>query len=146
MALIKCEECENDVSDKASVCPKCGAPISLSEVAVGRASFYQSKRNEESFPILFAQILIVAAALGIFQKSWLYFGGAVIGLLALFSIPRISRILGALLAGGFGIIGYYFGSSWWGSEGGYVLGGFVFFMCFWGNYFGADHIGDFNAK
>ena len=113
---------------------------------MGRASFYQAKRNEESFPILFVQILIVAAALGISEKSWLYFGGSVIGLLALFSIPRISRILGALLAGGFGIIGYYFGSSWWGTGGGYVLGGFVFVMCFYGNYFGADHLGDFNAK
>ncbi len=26
MALIKCLECGNDVSDKASACPKCGAP------------------------------------------------------------------------------------------------------------------------
>jgi uncharacterized membrane protein YvbJ len=27
MALIKCTECDNEVSDKASACPKCGAPI-----------------------------------------------------------------------------------------------------------------------
>lgn len=27
MALINCDECGNQVSDKASVCPKCGAPI-----------------------------------------------------------------------------------------------------------------------
>ncbi len=27
MALIKCEECNNEVSDKAATCPKCGAPI-----------------------------------------------------------------------------------------------------------------------
>ncbi|MDB6040693.1 MAG: Zinc-ribbon protein [Verrucomicrobiales bacterium] len=27
MALIKCPECSNDVSDKASSCPKCGYPI-----------------------------------------------------------------------------------------------------------------------
>lgn len=27
MALSKCEECGNDVSDKAAACPKCGAPI-----------------------------------------------------------------------------------------------------------------------
>lgn len=27
MALIKCPECENEVSDKASICPKCGCPI-----------------------------------------------------------------------------------------------------------------------
>lgn len=28
MALIKCPECGNEVSDKANVCPKCGYPIS----------------------------------------------------------------------------------------------------------------------
>lgn len=29
MALIKCLECGNDVSEKAGVCPQCGNPISL---------------------------------------------------------------------------------------------------------------------
>lgn len=29
MALIKCSECSNEVSDKAESCPKCGAPISV---------------------------------------------------------------------------------------------------------------------
>lgn len=146
MTMIKCEECKGDVSDKASVCPNCGAPISLSELALGRASFFQAKRNEEAYPILLAQILIVAVALGIFAKSWLYFGGIFVGLLALLSIPKIRRVVGALLAGGFGIVGYYLGSNWWGAEGGYILGGIVFFLCFGGNYFGADHLGDFNAK
>ncbi len=27
MALIKCPECDSDVSDKADVCPKCAYPI-----------------------------------------------------------------------------------------------------------------------
>ena len=27
MAIIKCEECGAEISDKAKVCPKCGAPI-----------------------------------------------------------------------------------------------------------------------
>jgi len=27
MALIKCKECGTEISDKASTCPKCGAPI-----------------------------------------------------------------------------------------------------------------------
>ncbi len=27
MALIKCKDCNNDVSDSAEACPKCGAPI-----------------------------------------------------------------------------------------------------------------------
>jgi uncharacterized paraquat-inducible protein A len=27
MALIKCHECDNSVSDRANACPKCGAPV-----------------------------------------------------------------------------------------------------------------------
>lgn len=27
MALVKCKECGNDVSDQAPTCPKCGAPV-----------------------------------------------------------------------------------------------------------------------
>lgn len=30
MAIIKCSECNNSVSDKASVCPKCGFPLAKS--------------------------------------------------------------------------------------------------------------------
>jgi|SaaInlV_100m_DNA_6_1039743.scaffolds.fasta_scaffold07919_1 uncharacterized OB-fold protein len=29
MGLIKCSECNNEVSSKASSCPKCGAPIAI---------------------------------------------------------------------------------------------------------------------
>ena len=29
MALILCEECGKEVSDKAAACPNCGAPIAL---------------------------------------------------------------------------------------------------------------------
>ncbi len=27
MALIKCPECQNEISDKADKCPQCGYPI-----------------------------------------------------------------------------------------------------------------------
>lgn len=27
MAIIKCPECQNEISDKAAACPKCGCPI-----------------------------------------------------------------------------------------------------------------------
>ncbi len=30
MALIKCSECGHEISDKAEVCPKCGAPVLMS--------------------------------------------------------------------------------------------------------------------
>lgn len=34
MALIRCEECGHEVSDKAQTCPKCGAQIVISETTV----------------------------------------------------------------------------------------------------------------
>ena len=37
MALIKCDECGRDVSDKASSCPNCGNPIFAREVNEGRS-------------------------------------------------------------------------------------------------------------
>ena len=29
MALIQCEECKNEISNKAAACPKCGAPTNI---------------------------------------------------------------------------------------------------------------------
>lgn len=34
MAMVKCQECGNDVSDKAAACPKCGAPVSKQKTPV----------------------------------------------------------------------------------------------------------------
>lgn len=31
MALVKCPECEKEISDRAKVCPNCGCPISLNQ-------------------------------------------------------------------------------------------------------------------
>ena len=31
MALINCSECNQEVSDKAESCPKCGAPIATAQ-------------------------------------------------------------------------------------------------------------------
>ena len=35
MALVKCKECDKDVSDKAEQCPACGAPTALKEKKKG---------------------------------------------------------------------------------------------------------------
>ncbi len=39
MALINCEECRKEVSDKAASCPNCGAPL---QVAVAKQSLWDS--------------------------------------------------------------------------------------------------------
>ena len=33
MSLVKCPDCQNEVSSKAPSCPKCGAPISSENIA-----------------------------------------------------------------------------------------------------------------
>jgi hypothetical protein len=35
MALIKCSECKTDISDKATTCPKCGAPVKKPQTNIG---------------------------------------------------------------------------------------------------------------
>jgi len=62
MAMIKCPECGQDVSDKASVCIKCGFPISsltpkqgyfyvkvINNGTVWRINFFNSKTDEKLF-------------------------------------------------------------------------------------------------
>lgn len=34
MALIKCSECNNQISDKAAACPQCGCPIAVVQKGV----------------------------------------------------------------------------------------------------------------
>lgn len=41
MALIKCVDCENEVSDKATSCPKCGSPISSQAIKI----FFEKPKN-----------------------------------------------------------------------------------------------------
>ncbi len=43
MALIKCPECGNQVSDKAAACPSCGCPVSDASSQPNQASHVQSQ-------------------------------------------------------------------------------------------------------
>ena len=80
MALIKCPECGNPVSDKADKCPKCGYPMALVEKAAvaepetiveeqkAPAAEHPVKKKKNSvLLIVIAVILIIAAALYVTQ-------------------------------------------------------------------------------
>jgi ribosomal protein L7/L12 len=43
MALIKCPECSNEISDKAIACPKCGYPLPPASQPQPSDSFLQAK-------------------------------------------------------------------------------------------------------
>jgi hypothetical protein len=45
MALIKCPECSNDVSDAAAACPKCGHPIAKPQPQPQAAPMTKSSRR-----------------------------------------------------------------------------------------------------
>ena len=63
MALIKCSECGHEVSDKASVCPNCGAPVGLAQPSNQQLNNTYSNIDTE----------------GSSSKKWLYL---VVGILA----------------------------------------------------------------
>lgn len=67
MALIQCSECQHQVSDKASVCPKCGAPIGASTLSVSSPT---SKRKTS--PFAWATLLITVVSIAWYFQSSSY--------------------------------------------------------------------------
>lgn len=62
MALIKCKECGQAVSDKATACPKCGCPISVNEVSEAimvENSNQKTKNSKWLFVFVIAFLAIV---------------------------------------------------------------------------------------
>ena len=58
MALIKCKECANEVSDQAKACPKCGAPVKLDKVI-------PDKKKTSTFTKIIAVIFGIPVVVGI---------------------------------------------------------------------------------
>ena len=67
MALIKCSECQNEISDKAAACPNCGTPVNTksttgyftglnptndADVIITSAKWFGENKNKEAIPSL----------------------------------------------------------------------------------------------
>ncbi len=73
MALIKCSECGNEVSDQAFTCPKCGAPLKVMsqkkcECLTAKEEAEWLKENEPSFHkifIILSWVCVLLIALGV---------------------------------------------------------------------------------
>ena len=79
--------------------------------------------NEENAETIYTEILIIAVAIGIYMKSWWWFGGALVGLFILFCIPYIGALLSFVLSLAWGVIGYAIGDGLIGSNAaGWVIG------------------------
>jgi hypothetical protein len=67
MALVICPECKNAISDKASSCPKCGAPVDLQKIKENK-----SKTNKGclyAIGIIFAIWIIVSISTSTDQSN-----------------------------------------------------------------------------
>jgi len=146
MALIKCAECNNEVSDRASSCPKCGAPLGHSKIEEQRAAITQSRRNEDLFGLHTFQVLIVAIVAGVSMKSWLVFGGTLLGLMFVFMIPVVGTIVAFALAGVFGFIGFMLGNDLWGPLAGFAVGGLFFLISLGASTIGSEYLNDISKK
>ena len=72
MALIQCGECDNQVSDKAACCPKCGAPISTAHEiqAIGTpTSTIQETSKRLKTHSLIATIMIIVGFIWLIGSS-----------------------------------------------------------------------------
>lgn len=85
MALITCNECGAQVSDKAAVCPKCGAPV-LYEIKIDKA-----RKEFEKAKLLYG---ITAVGCIIFAFVFLFLGGFI----ASIAMSILSVICGILIA------------------------------------------------
>ena len=54
MALVKCVECGKEISDKATACPNCGAPIAaqLHQTEIGEAVLFKNPRTGDQLSIV----------------------------------------------------------------------------------------------
>lgn len=72
MALVNCSECDNSVSDKATSCPKCGAPIaSLKEINVVGEKLNTVQETSKKFKLqtLMSVSMIVVGILWVAASS-----------------------------------------------------------------------------
>ena len=68
MALVKCSECGADVSEKASICPKCGCPLDITKQVI----FETQKKKSKRIIIVVASILavLILVVVGMFVVNY----------------------------------------------------------------------------
>ncbi|NUO65335.1 MAG: hypothetical protein HOQ12_01825 [Gemmatimonadaceae bacterium] len=89
MALIKCEDCFNDISDVALACPHCGRPTprSAQEETARRVSLDDERRRRRNRNgnalgcLVIVLTIIVGLTIGPFAAFITFVGGLLLGLI-----------------------------------------------------------------
>lgn len=92
MALIMCSECGSDISDKASVCPKCGCPVDVSKEIIIKHKRKIIKKIAIGIMALIVVAIIVAIIIKIVSrpKTDGYYGDTKWGMTA----EQVKNLLG----------------------------------------------------
>lgn len=86
MALLKCPECNNDVSSTAKICPKCGCPVKKEIEKIATKKFME----ENPLTTIFLSIFTIAGVIiGIFGGIFGIIGGGLLGMLVGGGIGKI---------------------------------------------------------
>ena len=117
MALIRCPECQREVSDKASACPSCGYPLReswLSQLGAGlqgTARSYEYKSSKTVFGLPLIHIVYGPAWATGFRpaKGFIAIGNIAVGVIAIGGFAAGLFTLAGIGLGGVCIAGMAFG-------------------------------------
>ena len=76
MALIKCNECGHEVSDKASACPNCGCPIESLGAAQEDVMYEEPKKKKGWIWALIVALLCLVLGGGYYAYTKFFIGGS----------------------------------------------------------------------
>ncbi len=90
----------------------------------------QGKKLEAAFsdPMFLIQVAIVSSAAGLHQESWIVFFIVVFAIFISMAIPFLNNLVGLVLAGLFGYLGFVLGLEWWSQSAGFWIGGIAFLV------------------
>ncbi|MEK9159042.1 MAG: zinc ribbon domain-containing protein [Patescibacteria group bacterium] len=102
MSLIKCSECQSEMSDKALACPKCGHPNKLKKGQIDGLEMIRQDSKKWKLVKLISGLIFVVAMVGFFLRAMKT------GL----NDPYVEVWAGAM---GLGFAGFLFGrlGAWW---------------------------------
>ena len=102
MALIKCPECGKQISESASACPNCGAPVTQETIQRGKELMQEQIRKENSFTH------VDLGGLAMIFSVFIPIVGFILGIVAIVKGMVRRGVYALILSGIFGLLYYMF--------------------------------------